>query len=181
MEYTVQELANLAGVSARTLRYYDKIGLLKPARINASGYRIYGLDEVDHLQQILFYKTLGVGLREIKKILSSPSYDRLKALQDYRNQLFSEKKRLDTLIANVEKTIASIEGGIQMTDQEKFEGLKQQILDENEAKYGKEIRAKYGDDVINQSNAKVKRMTKEQYEEMARLEKEVLEWLEKSI
>ena len=54
MEYTVQRLADLAGVSSRTIRYYDEIGLLKPARINSSGYRLYGEKEVDRLQQILF-------------------------------------------------------------------------------------------------------------------------------
>jgi DNA-binding transcriptional MerR regulator len=62
MEYTVQKLARLAGISTRTLRYYDEIGILKPARINSSGYRIYSKAEVDRLQQILFYKELGVSL-----------------------------------------------------------------------------------------------------------------------
>jgi len=59
MEYTVQKLGKLAGISTRTLRYYDEIGILKPARINSSGYRIYGQAEVDRLQQILFYRELG--------------------------------------------------------------------------------------------------------------------------
>lgn len=180
LEYTVQKLAQLAGVSARTLRYYDDIGLLKPAKINSSGYRIYGPDEVDRLQQILFYKELGVGLRQIKKIISSPHYHRLEALQDHRNQLLSERKRLDILISNVEKTIASIEGRITMTDQEKFEGFKQQLIDENEEKYGQEIRSKYGDEAVNRANEKVKNMTKEQYEELTRLEKEVQEMLMKA-
>ena len=66
MEYTVQKLAQLAGVSSRTLRYYDEIGILKPARTNSSGYRIYGQQEVDRLQQILFYRELGVTLELIK-------------------------------------------------------------------------------------------------------------------
>ena len=65
MEYTVNKLAQLSGVSGRTLRYYDQIGLLKPARINSSGYRIYGQKEGDLLQQILFYRELGVSLEEI--------------------------------------------------------------------------------------------------------------------
>lgn len=83
MEYTVQQLARLAGVSARTLRYYDEIGLLKPARINSSGYRIYGTKEVDRLQQILFYRELGVSLEKIIAILSSPSFDRVQALKEH--------------------------------------------------------------------------------------------------
>ncbi|MDQ0163455.1 DNA-binding transcriptional MerR regulator [Bacillus alveayuensis] len=68
MEYTVNQLAKLAGVTGRTLRYYDEIGILKPARINSSGYRIYGQKEVDKLQQILFYRELDVDLETIKKL-----------------------------------------------------------------------------------------------------------------
>ena len=75
--YTVQKLAQLAGVSGRTLRYYDEIELLKPARINSSGYRIYGQKEVDRLQQILFYRELDMDLDTIKSILSSSSFDEL--------------------------------------------------------------------------------------------------------
>ena len=71
MEYTIQKLAQMAGVSTRTLRYYDEIGLLKPCRITESGYRIYGTTEVDALQQILFYRELGVCLDTIRRILSA--------------------------------------------------------------------------------------------------------------
>ena len=69
MEYRVKELADMAGVSTRTLRYYDEIGILKPVRKNSSGYRIYGPEEVDRLQQILFYRELGVDLKRIIDIL----------------------------------------------------------------------------------------------------------------
>ncbi len=58
MEYTIQKLGKMAGISTRTLRYYDEIGLLKPARVSSSGYRIYGKTEIDRLQQILFYRAL---------------------------------------------------------------------------------------------------------------------------
>ena len=68
MEYSIKSLAKLAGISTRTLRYYDEIGLLKPLRINSSGYRIYGDKEVDILQQILFYKALELPLEKIKEI-----------------------------------------------------------------------------------------------------------------
>src|SRR5690606_1876664 len=110
MEYTVQKLAKLAGVSTRTLRYYDEIGILKPARINSSGYRIYGQAEVDKLQQILFYRELGVQLESIKEILSSPSFHAVNALKEHRAKLLEKRQQLDLLIANVDKTIASKEG-----------------------------------------------------------------------
>lgn len=173
MEYTVQKLGQLAGVSTRTLRYYDEIGILKPARINSSGYRIYGEAEVDRLQQILFYRELGVGLEQIKEIVNDPSFDGAAALKDHRQQLLDKRKQLDLLIANVEQTIALSEGRITMTDKEKFEGFKQNMIDENEKKYGKEIREKYGDDTVNQSNEKLKNMTQEQHDEVTRLAEEV--------
>lgn len=173
MEYTVQHLGKLAGVSTRTLRYYDEIELLKPARINSSGYRIYGPAEVDRLQQILFYKELGIGLDSIKEIVTAPSFNGAIALKEHHQQLLDKRKQLDVLIANVEKTIALTEGRITMTDKEKFEGFKQKMIDDNEEKYGKEIREKYGDDMVNMSNHKLKNMTQDQHDEATQLAKEV--------
>lgn len=178
MEYTVQKLGQMAGVSTRTLRYYDEVGLLKPARINSSGYRIYGQAEVDRLQQILFYRELGVGLESIKEIVTAPAFNGVKALQEHREKLLAKREQLDLLIANVDKTIAFTEGRITMSDKEKFEGFKQKLIDDNERKYGQEIRAKYGDDVVDKSNAKLKGMSQEQYEEVTRLSNEVLETLQ---
>lgn len=173
MEYTVQKLARMAGISTRTLRYYDEIGILKPARINSSGYRIYGQSEVDQLQQILFYRELGLALDRIKEIITDPSFNGAKALREHREQLLDRRKQLDLLIANVEKTIASTEGRITMSDQEKFEGFKKQMIEENEKKYGQEIREKYGEDAVNKSNQKVMNMTPEQHAEVTRLAEEV--------
>lgn len=173
MEYTVQKLATLAGVSARTLRYYDEIGILKPARINSSGYRIYGQKEVDKLQQILFYRELDIDLDSIKDIVTSPSFDGAKALKEHRDKLLERREQLDKLIENVDKTIASTEGRIKMSNKEKFEGFKQNMVDENEKKYGKEIREKYGNDTVNKSNAKIKNMSEEEYDEITKLTEEV--------
>ena len=177
MEYTVQKLSRLAGVSTRTLRYYDEIGILKPARINSSGYRIYGQAEVDRLQQILFYRELGVGLESIKDIVTEPSFDGTKALREHREKLLKKREQLNVLISNVDKTIALTEGSIIMSDKEKFEGFKQKLVDDNEAKYGKEIRERYGDETVNKSNQKFNGMSQEQYDEMTKLATEVNETL----
>lgn len=177
MEYTVQRLAQLAGISARTLRYYDEIGILKPARINSSGYRIYGQKEVDRLQQILFYRELGMSLDNIKEIVTAPSFDEVEALREHQVKLLAKKEQLEQLISNVEKTIALKEGRTTMSDQEKFAGFKQKLIDDNEKKYGKEIREKYGDDRVNKSNEKVKNMTQNQYDEVTRLANKVNETL----
>ncbi|MBP1965256.1 MerR family transcriptional regulator [Paenibacillus aceris] len=173
MEYTVQSLGKLAGVSTRTLRYYDEIELLKPARINSSGYRIYGQAEVDRLQQILFFRELGVNLDRIKELINAPTFNGAKALKEHREQLLDKRAQLDALIANVEKTIALTEGRLSMSNKEKFEGFKQQLIDDNENKYGKEIREKYGDDAVHTSNQKVKNMTPEEHDEVTRLANEV--------
>lgn len=177
MEYTVQKLGRLAGISTRTLRYYDEIGILKPARINSSGYRIYGKEEVDRLQQILFYRELGVSLDSIKNIITSPSFDGVDALREHREKLLEKRKQLDLLITNVDKTISLTEGGIKMSDQEKFEGFKQKMIDDNEKKYGKEIRKKYGNDVIDKSNKMIKGMTEEQYKQLEELGETVIDTL----
>ncbi|WP_427137720.1 MerR family transcriptional regulator [Psychrobacillus psychrodurans] len=173
MEYTVQKLGQLAGISARTLRYYDEIGLLKPTRINSSGYRIYGATEVDRLQQILFYRELGVNLESIKEIMTSPAFDGTQALRDHRDKLLEKRVQLDALINNVDKSIKQTERKISMTDKEKFEGFKQKLVDDNEKKYGKEIRKKYGEDTVNASNVKIKGMTEETYAKIQKLEEQM--------
>lgn len=173
----MQKLGKIAGVSTRTLRYYDEIGILKPARINSSGYRIYGQKDVNRLQQILFYKELGVNLESIKDIITAPAFDEVTALQEHREKLLEKREQLDLLIANVNKTIASKERGIMMKDKEKFEGFKKKLIEDNEEKYGKEIRAKYGDEAVNKSNNKLKNMTPEEHDEITRLSEVVIETL----
>lgn len=181
MEYTILKLAHLAGISTRTLRYYDEIDLLKPARINSSGYRIYSQKEVNQLQQILFYKELGVGLDEIKQIITNPTFDELQALYEHHQKLLERRKQLDILIETVSLTIQSRKGEINMTDKQKFEGLKNKLVEENEKKYGRELREKYGEDVVKHSHEQFKNLTKEQYDRMNQLSYEILDLLEKAI
>lgn len=140
MEYTVSELAKLAGITSRTLRYYDEIGLLSSKRMSSNGYRIYGQKEVDRLQQILFYRELGIPLDEVGRILSDKDFDDLFALQDHLDALLEKRKQLDLLIANVKNTIKAKKGEIIMNDKEKFEGFLRKMVEDNEQKYGNEIR-----------------------------------------
>ena len=169
MEYTVNKLSKMSGISARTLRHYDEIGLLKPARVASSGYRIYGQKEVDVLQQILFYRELGFSLYDIKTLLTAPDFDRAKAFTCHLSDLHNKRERLDALILNVTKSIATLKGEVTMSDKEKFEGFKQSLIDENERQYGSEVRAKYGDQAVNESNMNLKGLTQEQYNESERL------------
>lgn len=181
MEYSINKLSRMAGISTRTLRYYDEIGLLKPARVSSSQYRIYGEQEVDTLQQILFFRALGVSLEDIKKALGDPSFDREAALQSHLSTLTAKKAELERLIANVQKTIGALKGETKMRDDEKFEGLKKTLVEENEANYGKEIRAAYGDAVVDASNQKLKGMSAAQYAEAEALSQELNELLKKAV
>ncbi|QSF47596.1 MerR family transcriptional regulator [Paenibacillus tianjinensis] len=181
MEYTVQKLGALAGISTRTLRYYDEFGLLRPARINSSGYRIYGQAEVDLLQQILFYRELGLTLEAIKEIVTSPSFDSAQALREHHEKLLQRRNQLDELIANVEQTLAQSEGRMTMSNEEKFAGFKQKLIDDNEQKYGQEVREKYGGEAVEKSNRKLSNMTEEQYTALQQLEADMFESLEQAM
>ncbi|MCU9594424.1 MerR family transcriptional regulator [Caldibacillus thermolactis] len=181
MEYTIQKLARLAGVTTRTLRYYDKIGLLKPARINSSGYRIYGQNEVNLLQQIMFYRELGLQLETIKEIIHDPSFNRKNALKEHLQQLIAKRKQIDLLIEIVKKTIKHEEGRIQMSDQEKFEGFKKRLVEENEKKYGDEVRERWGEEALKASNQKVLNMSQEDYEKVTKLAEDVNQTLAKAM
>ncbi|HBI55703.1 MAG TPA: MerR family transcriptional regulator [Firmicutes bacterium] len=166
MEYTIQKLARMAGVSTRTLRYYDEMGLLAPARLSSSGYRIYGAKEVDTLQQILFFRELGLELSAIGRMIHDPSFSRLEAFEGHLRMLEEERARLDLLIRNVQRTIQEEKGDCPMKDAEKFEGLKRRLVAENEEQYGQEIREKYGNDAVDQSNAKMMNLSQEDYDAM---------------
>ncbi len=107
MEYTVFELAKMMGVSGRTLRYYDQIGLLKPERISSSGYRIYGEREVKVLRRIIFYKRLGMKLDDIKRILTENGFDKEKMLEEHLREMKSERERIEGIINSIEKIVKS--------------------------------------------------------------------------
>ena len=167
--YTVSELARLSGVSARTLRYYDGIGLLKPVRQADNGYRRYGPAEVDRLQQILFYRELDVPLADIGRLLDADAGDRTAALKGHLSALKSRRDRLDTLIGTVCTTLAAEKGELTMTDEEKFAGFMREQVEQNEKRYGDEARSRYGDAAVDAQNARLLGLTKEQWDNTEQL------------
>lgn len=181
MEYRIQELAAMAGISTRTLRYYDQIDLLKPLRTTPAGYRVYGQAEVDRLQQILFYREFGVELKSIAALLAREDYDRREALLSHRRALLAERSRLSRLIRNLDKTIQETEGTTIMKDRERFDGFKKALIQENEEKYGAEVREKYGDKSIDESNRKMMNLTEEQYARLQALAAEIKSRLEAAV
>ncbi len=180
-EYTVKQLARLSGVTVRTLHWYDEIGLLRPARVTEAGYRMYGPGEVDRLQGILFYRALGVPLKDIAALMRAPSFDRLAALEGHRRALLQQRAHLDALLATLDKTIATQKGEGTMTDSEKFAGFKQKLVDENEKAYGSEVRKAYGDEAVDASNRKLLDLSEEQYSAMQALEGQIKAALEAAV
>ncbi len=137
MTYSIKEIAELAGVTTRTLRFYDEIGLLNPAGTVSNGYRFYDQESLLHLQQILFFRELEVPLDEIRLIMSSPDFDLLGSLEKHRTALQIRSKRLAHLITTIENTIATIKGDMKMDDKQLFEGF-------DETKYEEETRQRWG-------------------------------------
>lgn len=179
MEYTIKKLAGIAGVSTRTLRYYDEINLLKPKRINSAGYRIYGEDEVNLLQEIMIYKTMEVSLSDIEKIVKNKNYNTTEVLSNHLEKLILKKKELDNIINSVDKMIKNRKGELEMSNKEKFESFKNKEIAENENLYGKEIRRKYGDEEVDKSNDKFSNLSEEEFNKMKETEEVIFELLEK--
>ena len=102
--YTVKQLSNLAGVSVRTLHYYDEIGLLKPSSVGKNGYRYYTDEALFRLQQILFFREMDLDLPQIKQILEGRDFDLVTALQSHRHSLQEKMDRLQTLIRKPSRT-----------------------------------------------------------------------------
>ena len=181
MEYSIQQLSRLSGVTTRALRWYDRIGLLKPSRVADSGYRYYGPAEVDRLQDILYYRALGVELARIREYLDDPSFDRLAALRGHLAALVAERGRLEQLIQSVQDTIGAEERKEIMSDEKKFEAFKRRAVERNEELHGREIREMYGDAQMDEANAAVMGLTQERYREWTELGREIQGRLEAAV
>jgi len=145
--YTVKQLANSAGVSARTLRYYDQIGLLKPSTYGKNGYRYYDDVAALRLQQILFYRELELSLKEIRAIIEQPDFNLLQALESHQVTLQQKKQRIDQLLSTIENTIQHIEGKLTMTKKEIFAGFSA----EKQKAYAEEARQRWDPILVDQS------------------------------
>lgn len=166
MAYTINRLAELAGVSVRTLHYYDEIGLLKPSRIRSNGYREYAEAELLRLQQIMFFRELDFPLAEIKRVMASQRFDMRAALADQRRLIELKKKRLTGLIATIDKTIKKLNDEDTMNDEELYDAFS----DEEQKQYAAEAKERWGTtEAYKQSQERLKKMTKA---DMAKLKEE---------
>lgn len=130
---TVNEIAKLTGVSKRTIRYYDQIGLLAPAKINESGYRLYDDNSLKILRQILFFRELDFSLNDIKSIINDENFDEKKALMNHRELLLIKIKKLN----NVVKLLDKILNGDDIMDKKKFD---MSSIEKEQKKYSEEIK-----------------------------------------
>src|SRR3990167_9479127 len=127
MSYTVKKLAKLSGTSVRTLRFYDTIGLLKPAYYGDNSYRYYEEEQILMLQQILFYRELGFPLNDIQRMISSDDFNKIDALISHKQVLAQSLDRTQKLIKTIDQTIAHLRGEITMNDEELFVGFAHQF------------------------------------------------------
>jgi len=135
--YTIKEVADLAGVTTRTLRYYDQIDLLSPAEVGSNGYRLYDLDNLLRLQQILFFRELGIPLKEIQYNLNQPDFELLPALKNHQAAIKEKVNRYQDLLRTIENTICTLQGENSMSETEYFEGF-------DETRYDEETRDRWG-------------------------------------
>lgn len=149
----VKELADIASVSVRTLHHYDSIGLLKPSIDSENGYRNYTDDDISKLQQILFFRQFNFKLTQIKEIMECSEYDKVEALEVQKTILLKEQKRLQDVVALIDKTIKTERGEMTMTNEEKFKGV-----DFSHNSYESEARERWGSEAVDKSNEKLKEM-----------------------
>jgi DNA-binding transcriptional MerR regulator len=157
MAYTVKQLADLAGVSVRTLHHYDKIGLLSPGYVADNGYRIYEEPELVRLQQILLYREMEFSLADIKKIIAAPDYDVEVALEEHLRLLSLKRKRLGQLMKTIESTLNTMEEENTFEQAHAFAGF----ADDEIATFKKEVKEKYDPAVVSQSMNRIKDWNKE--------------------
>jgi DNA-binding transcriptional MerR regulator len=147
MKYTVKQLADVAGVTPRTLHYYDQIGLLRPAVVGENGYRYYNEDAVLRLQQIMFFRELDFSLAEIQAIVDEPEFDLLKALQSHKRLLQERLGRLSDLIQTIDRTLLHLKGAKNVETHDLFVGFDEA----RQEQYEQEIAQRYGDEQLKES------------------------------
>jgi len=158
--YTVGDVAKLAHVSVRTLHYYDEYGLLTPSARSEAGYRLYTDQDLERLQHVLFYKELGFGLEAIRTIMSNPDYDRYQALKEQRALIAKQIRRAESILQVIDKTLASLEGGIDMSKEEMFEVFG----DFDPAGHEDEVKERWGEtEAYKESARRTKRYTKDDW------------------
>ena len=158
---TIGALARLAGVTVRTLHHYDRIGLVVPEERTAAGYRLYGRRQMERLQEVLFFRELGLPLDEIRRIVGQPTYRREAALSRQRDLLTERAAHLHDLIAAVDAALGAEREGTRMTNEEMLEVFG----DFDPSRYEEEARQRWGDtEAYRESARRTRRYGKADWE-----------------
>ncbi len=158
-KYLVNELAEISGVTVRTLHHYDEIGLLIPSERSDKGHRFYSKRELLRLQQILFYKELDMSLQEIREVLDAPDFDLVEALKDHKKKLEKRAEQMQKLLVTLEKTINKLNQNKMMTDKELYEGFSPEEAKNNR----REAVERWGEEKIKKSEDKLRALGKEKF------------------
>ncbi|WP_428660677.1 MerR family transcriptional regulator [Runella sp.] len=172
-QYSVRQLAKMAGVSVRTLHLYDQVGLLKPSVRTEAKYRMYGEKELFRLQQILFYKELDFSLQAIKSILDKPDFDLVQALESHKTELQNRQSRIADLLLTIDKTMLKLKGEIMLTHEELYEGFP----NEKAEAYRKEAIAAYGKEPVEKSENHLRAAGKKGFETLKAEQQEITQTL----
>ncbi|MBM7871328.1 DNA-binding transcriptional MerR regulator [Clostridium pascui] len=163
MEYTVKEIAELTGVTVKTLHHYHKIGLLVPCKMTEAGYRLYGVEELQRLQQILFYRELDFSLKDIKKALEDePS--RIECLIDQQKLLIARKQRMDCVLNTIEESIRLTKKGENMDKSAMFQGLNKEEWGKVLTEQNEYLKDKYEYDMLKSEDIQVEQLNEQALE-----------------
>ncbi|GAA0542714.1 MerR family transcriptional regulator [Chitinophaga japonensis] len=160
--YSVKKLAQLAGVSVRTLHLYDKLGLLKPSVRTEARYRLYGEKELLRLQQVLFYRELDFPLKDICAILDDPAFDLEQALEEHKKALLARKERINTLVGTIEKTLVTLKNKTMLQAEDLYEGIPQDKM----MAYRTTAMSRWGQEKVLAIEATLRSLDKQEMESM---------------
>lgn len=161
MAWTVGQASQAAKVSVRTLHHYDEIGLLAPSERSAAGYRLYSIEDLERLQQILFFRELGFSLEEIGRILADPTFERSSALEAQRTLLAEKAARLELMLVAIDDALDALEKGTHVSTEDMFEVFG----DFDPKQYEEEVQERWGDtEAYRVSTERAKRYRKEDWQ-----------------
>lgn len=178
MQYKTNQIAEIAGITVRTLRYYDKIGLLVPSARSEAGYRIYSDDDLERLQQILFFRELDFPLARIEEFINNPLFDKQAALAMQIDWLDKKAERYLKLTQLARNTMNSFKGGTKMPAKDLFDGFDYEQMQQDQKKYEGEVKARWGNsEAYKISQERAAQYSKEDWERINKVQMDNLKVL----
>jgi len=168
-KYSVKQLADLAGVSVRTLHHYDQINLLKPSYRSEKGYRFYERNELLMLQQILLYRELGFSLHDIDSIINDPSFNITMALETHKKNLKKQLENLKQLISTVDKTLNDLKNKTKMADSDIYEGFNAEEIRARK----RDVAERWGKSLLKETEERIRIMGKEGWQDTKKKGEEI--------